>query len=295
VKQTFKPALGRLTVGAMLFAGLATTTQAATWSDAFIGYRYGTEFHEPNNPENVTKNILQFGYANGYAYGSNFLNVDALFSNDMDPAIGNTRGDGNPGAQELYMAYRTQLHLSKVTGRDFSFGPIKDYALSGGVDLNTKDNAVGPRKQMFVIGPTIKFDVPNGFADFSVWYRTEKNHDNFGTVTKDIRFDDTYQLNLAWKVPFQAGPVPIKFQGFADYVGPKGKDAKGIDTKQETLVRASLMVDVGQLVAGKKDTFYAGLGYEYWRNKFGINPGYGKQPGLGLKTTAPTLNLEWHL
>ncbi|MCW3477988.1 hypothetical protein OL229_00240 [Neisseriaceae bacterium JH1-16] len=286
MKQPFKPTLGRLTIGAALLAGLATSAQAATWSDTFIGYRYGTEFHEPKNPNDVAKNIFQLGYASSYAYGSNFFNVDALLSNDKDPA-----NNGGGGAMEIYLAYRTQLHLSKVTGHDFSFGPIKDYALSGGVDLNTKDTAYAPRKQMFVIGPTVKFAVPNnGFADFSVWYRTEKNHCGIPSAQQhDVHFDDTYQLNLAWKAPFQAGPVPLKFQGFVDYIGTKGKDGFGDGTKQETLMRTSLMADVGQLVAGKKDVFYAGIGYEYWHNKF------GNKPGLGTKTNAPTLNLEWHL
>ncbi|AXK39059.1 outer membrane protein OmpK [Crenobacter cavernae] len=275
--------------GSALLLG-AGAAQAATWSDTFVGYRYGTDFHEPNNPEDVKKNVVQLGHASGYAYGSNFFNVDVLMSDDKDPANGATRGDGGSGAQEIYVAYRTQLHLSKVTGRDFSFGPVKDFALTGGFDLNTKNTAVAPQKQMFVIGPTVKFGLPNnGFADFSVFYRTEKNHNNFATP-KDIRFDDTYQLNLAWKAPFQVGPAPFKFQGFADYIGTKGNN-----TKQEILMRASLMVDVGQVVAGKKDTVYAGVGYEYWHNKFGNNPGTGNQPGLGLKTTAPTLNLEWHL
>ena len=37
--------------------------QAATWSDTFIGYRYGTEFHEPANKKDVEKHVLQFTHA----------------------------------------------------------------------------------------------------------------------------------------------------------------------------------------------------------------------------------------
>ncbi|RXZ43483.1 outer membrane protein OmpK [Crenobacter cavernae] len=280
MKQRLTPVAGVLFGSALLLA--AGSAQAATWSDTFVGYRYGSEFREPNNAKDISKNIFQLGHASGYAYGSNFFNVDALISDKDDPAAG-----GATGAQELYLAYRTQLHLSKVSGRDLSFGPVKDLALSAGVDLNTKDTAMAPKKQMFVVGPTLKFAVPSGFVDFSVWYRKEKN--NNGIAKKAVDFDDTYQLNLAWGIPFQVGPAPLKFQGFVDYVGTKGKDGFGKDTKQETLMRTALMLDVGQLAADKKGMVYAGVGYEYWRNKF------GNKPGVGNKVSAPTLNLEWHL
>ena len=51
---------------AAIFAAVACVAgqaQAADWSDTFIGYRYGTQFREPNNNNDVTKNILQFTHA----------------------------------------------------------------------------------------------------------------------------------------------------------------------------------------------------------------------------------------
>jgi hypothetical protein len=71
-------------------------------------------------------------------------------------------------------------------------------------------------------------------------------------------------------------------------VGKKGKDYTNRDTAKETLLRTSLMLDVGQVLAGHKDTVFAGVGYEYWHNK------YGNQPGEGTQVHAPQLQLEWH-
>ena len=45
----------RIAAALALSAPLATPAVAATWSDTFLGYRYGTQFHEPIS--NVNGNI----------------------------------------------------------------------------------------------------------------------------------------------------------------------------------------------------------------------------------------------
>lgn len=277
------PVKGLLCATAVTLSVAAVPAQAFTWSDTFIGYRYGTQFTEPNNPHDIQKHILQLTHASGYAYGQNFFNVDLLQSDEMDPARGNARGEGD-GATEAYLTYRHQLHLGKVFGTDLGFGPVKEVALTAGFDLNTKNTDFAPRKQLLVAGPTLKFDVPKGFVDFSVLYAHERNHNGFKPAgEKDVTFDDYTVFNLAWGLPFQAGPLPMKFQGFGNY-----NTAKGMDTKYEILVRTSLMLDLGQLAFDKSNTLWAGVGYEYWDNKFG---NHGRP---GVDTRAPTLQLEWH-
>ncbi|PSJ37490.1 hypothetical protein C7I36_15340 [Zobellella taiwanensis] len=261
----------------------APSLSAATWSDTYIGYRYGTQFTEPGNKKDVEKHILQLTHASGYSYGQNFFNLDILQSDENDPAKGDAPGEGD-GATEAYLSYRHQLHLGKVFDTNLSFGPVKEVALTAGFDLNTKNTDFGPRKQMLVVGPTLKFDVPKGFLDFSVLYTHERNRNGFKPAgEKDITFNDYTIYNLAWGLPFQAGPVPMKFQGFINYNTPKG-----LGTDYEILARPSLMFDVGQLAFNKSNTLWAGVGYEYWRNKF------GNQGMDGIDTDAPTFQLEWH-
>ncbi|MGP7732745.1 hypothetical protein [Oceanimonas smirnovii] len=275
-----------------LAVSAAPQLSAATWSDTYIGYRFGTEFTEPSNDKDITKHILQFTHASGYAYGQNFLNVDLLQSDENDPASGDVRGEGD-GATEAYLTYRHQLHLGKVFDTDMGFGPVKEVAVTAGFDLNTKNTDFAPRKQLLVVGPTLKFGLPKGFADLSLFYAYERNHCGiapcgFTGNSNDISFDPYYIVNLAWGVPFNAGPVPMKFQGFGNYNGAKGKDYFNAETKPEVLVRTSLMVDVGALAFDKNNTLWAGVGYEYWDNKFG---NHGKP---GVDTRAPTFQLEWH-
>ena len=83
--------------------------------------------------------------------------------------------------------------------------------------------------------------------------------------------------------------TPAIFKGFVAITGEKGKDGFGNDTATETLLRTSVQWDLGGLAGLSKGTFFAGVGYEYWKNKF------GNQPSVpGSKTSAPTLHAEWH-
>ena len=273
--------------GATLASGAA---QAATWSDSFLGYRYGTGFREPSNTKEVRKHVLQFGHASGYAYGQNFLNLDVLQSDKNDPSSG-----ADTGATEFYLTYRHQLHLGKLLDKDLSFGPVKEVALTAGFDLNTKNTAFAPRKRLVVAGPTLKFNVPAGFFDLSLLAGKEWNHCGLAFCTDhEHGFDAQWILSAAWGVPFQAGPVPLKFQGFINYNSEKGKDYSGVKTEAETLLRTSLMVDVGQIAAGRKNTLLLGVGYEMWLNKFGNHATAAGVTKPGINTYAPTLQMEWH-
>ncbi|ENO83913.1 hypothetical protein [Thauera linaloolentis] len=273
-------------------AALPSLAQAATWSDTFIGYRYGTDFHEPNNGEDVRKHVLQFTHASGHSVGQHFVNLDVFQSDDKDP----TQRGGSTGATEFYLTYRHQWHLGKILDKNLAFGPVKEVALTAGFDLNTKNTTFAPRKRLLVIGPTLKFDVP-GFLDVSLLYGREWNHCGLGAPAcpkSDIAFDPQLILSTAWGIPFSAGPVPLKFQGFINVISEKGRDYAGVRTKTETLMRTSLMVDVGQMAWGRKNTFLMGVGYEYWRNKFGNHATAAGVQKPGIDTNAPMFQMELH-
>ncbi|MFY8178511.1 MAG: hypothetical protein ACOVKR_03825, partial [Limnohabitans sp.] len=90
----------------------------------------------------------------------------------------------------------------------------------------------------------------------------------------------------AWAIPMGAGT----FGGFFDIVGPKGKDGFGAETKTETLLRATYLMDVN----GPKSGLKAGVGVEYWNNKFGCN-NTGSNVKNSCKATTPLLLVEYHL
>jgi hypothetical protein len=288
-------------VSAWVLASTVSTAYAADWSDTFLGYRYGSQFREPFNPSDVEKNIVSVTHVSGYKYGSNFFTLDVLRSDAKDPAAG-----GGGGAQELYAVYRTTLSGSKILGWKFDKSSfIRDVGLTAGFEVGAKGDQFSPRARKTAIGPKVSFNIP-GFWDVAVVHRTEDSHNWYATpagfggagcasgpnrvCNPDVKFDNTYALETAWMLPFALG-VPARFQGFMSHIGKKGKDGVGAQTAAETLLELSLMFDVGSL-AGHKDAIFVGVGYQYWRNKFGSDSRL--DPTGGSTAKVPQIEVELH-
>ncbi len=270
-------------LGHLLLAA-ALPLAAADWSDTFIGYRTSSQFREPGIDGPVHKDILQLSHASGWAYGSNFFNVDMLMSDKNDPTA-----SGNGGANEVYVVYRGTLSLGRLSGKDLGFGLVRDVSLTVGFDYNAKNNAFASKKRFLVFGPTLNLKVPSGFLDLGLWACHEQNYN--GIVGKSVDFKTTYLVSAAWGIPFQMGSVGAEFKGYANYIGAKGKDGFGVDTKPETLANLSLLVDISPLFGTKKKV-YVGPGFEYWNNKFGGSN--SDAPATNKRVTAPMVQLQVH-
>jgi nucleoside-specific outer membrane channel protein Tsx len=277
-----------------IFAAIATcgfTAQAALWSDTSIGYRYGTDYAEPFNPNAIAKSIINLNHASGYKYGSNFFNADLLLSNEKDPAgAGSTNG-----AQEVYAVYRHTLDLEKASGKSFKFGPVRGVGIVAGFDFNSKTDAgYNSKKRMLVAGPTLMMDVP-GFLNVSLLALWESNapYNTFSkTSTPRYSYDVHPMINLVWGIPFSVGPVPLSFEGFANFIAAKGKNEAGFDTAAETNIDLQVMYDLSSIVGAGKNTFKLGLEYQYWKNKFG-NDSAGAA-GSGAYARTPMIRAEYH-
>lgn len=284
--QTFKraSAFALLSVCGLL-------AQAADWSDTSIGYRYGTDFAEPFNANEISKNILNFNHVSGYKYGSNFFNADLLMSDDKDPsAKGSTSG-----AHEVYVVYRHTLDLEKVTGKSFKFGPVRGMGVVAGFDFNTKaDAGYNSKKRMLVAGPTFMMDVP-GFLNVSLLALWESNapYNTFsGVSTPRYSYDVHPMVSLAWGIPFTVGSVSLSFEGFANFIASKGKDEFGGETAAETNIDMQLMYDLSPVMGAQPNTFKLGVEYQYWKNKFGNDSSGAAGPGAFAKT--PMIRAEYH-
>ena len=131
--------------------------------------------------------------------------------------------------------------------------------------------AFAPSPFKVQLGVSAAMPVSAGFWDIGLAVYKENN--NNGIVGKAVSFTEAPALNTAWAIPM--GGVGA-FTGFASIVGPKGKDGFGEETKTETLIRASFMFDIG----GGKSGLTAGLGVEYWDNKFGCDNSHDRM-GVG--------------
>ncbi len=282
------PRLARSTVVLALIAA-ACSAQAADWSDTYLGYRYGTEFAEPFNKNDITKNIVNLSHVSGYKYGKNFFNADLLMSSELDPSAAGS----NSGAHEAYVVYRNTLDFGKITGQSYAFGPVRGLGFTGGFDYNSKTDAgYNSKKRMLVAGPTVMLDVP-GFLDVSVLMLWESNAP-YSTFTNQATPRYAYKthpmLTAAWGIPFKLG-IPLEFNGYLNWIAAKGTNEFGGGTAAETNIDMQVMYDISGMVGSPKNTFKIGVEYQYWRNKFG-NPTTATNPGATAKT--PMVRAEYH-
>lgn len=300
---------------AIYLVAFVGSTQAADWSDSYIGYRYGAKFSDPYEGDAIPKNILNLSYVGGYAYGTNFFNIDLLKSNNADPAASNP----SQGAAEAYVVYRNTVEASKVFSREFKSGIIKDIGATAGFDWNTKNNAYASMKQMVGVGPTIMFDVP-GFLNLSVLQLWESNAPNtcfyannspsYACNSSNAKPNGRYlysphpALEVTWGIPFSLGSARFKFKGYANYIAAKGNLESGNSSAPETHIDAAIMYDVSTWLGVKQDSFQVGIEYEYWMNKFGnYNSGGAGNPALSSPTKnspngafarTPMIRAEYH-
>lgn len=271
---------------ALLAAGLSA--QAADWSANSVGYRYGTRFAEPFNREDISKHIVNFTHVSGYKYGTNYFSADWLLSDRKDPASPGS----NAGAQEIYAVYRHTLDIGKVAGTDLKVGPFRGFGFTVGFDANTKnDVGYNSRKRMLVAGPTAMLDVP-GFLNVSLLQLWESNapHVRNGPSFSRYHYDPHPMLNLAWGIP--VGATPWTFSGYANFIAAKGRDEFGNATKPETNIDLALMYDAGSLVGAGNKAFLVGVGYQYWKNKFGND--HKGPAGQGAFARTPMVRAEYH-
>jgi len=270
---------------------LGANAQAVDWSDTSIGYRYGTQFAEPFISDKIAKNIFSLTHVNGYKYGSNFFTVDYLLADSKDPR---TVGS-NSGSDEFYAVYRHTLDIGKVSGKDLKVGPFRGFGITAGFDWNTKNDAgYNSRKRMLVAGPTLMMDVP-GYLNISLLALWESNAPYNGysqTKTSRYTYDTHPALDLNWGIPFSIGSLPLSFDGYALFIAAKGKNEFGGNTAAETNIDMKLMYDASSVVSASKNTLKVGVGYQYWKNKFG-NDSSGVA-GQGAYARTPMVRAEYH-
>ena len=256
-------------IAAVLLA--STSAFAADWSNNSITYSYVPHQSEPGVSDKVAKNIMTYTSISGDKLGTNLFNIDLLKSNSADPARGNAQG-----AQEWYGFYQRTFSLNAMTGNKTGYGIAKDLNLTARVDAGAKNTAFASAPRKLRLGMSAAMPVSAGFWDIGVAAYKENN--NNGITGKAVSFDVAPSLSSAWAIP--VGGVGT-FGGFASVVGPKGKDGFGDQTATETLIRATFMFDV----MGPKSGLTAGVGVEYWNNKFGCKNSLSPKKDACTSTT----------
>ena len=264
------------------------------WNDTFVGYRYSNNFHFPGSAAKVAQNIGSLTTTGGFGLGSYYFNVDYLQSdrNNPEASANGVNGVGTHGADETYSVGHVEWSGSKILRQHLGFGFIRDLGVTTGYEWGTKDDQFEQRAKMWMLGLTAEFAVP-GYWNLTVGARNEQNYN--GITGVDLHYKTAWHVDSAWMIPINGAPVPLVFKGFVALTGPKGQDGFDVSTgvpektTTETLLRTSLLVDVGSLI-GHPKALYIGPGYEYWNHMFGAPSQTGSFNSTTFQTT-PVANV----
>jgi nucleoside-specific outer membrane channel protein Tsx len=278
-----------------IFAAALTVTATQAYaddggfSDTSMGVRDGPFISNPGGGEgsrDVNKIIVNVGHFDVWDYGSNFFNVDILFSNANEPA------NASPGGStEFYAVYRGQLSPDKIFGLNTKFGPIQAINFEFGGDAESENSQFAPDKKLLVAGPNFHFDLGAGFLNIGVHISHEWNHDSFvGTNGAAVSFQATPEFEFVWLYSLKSlTNLPLDFRGFMNIVLPKGNHTLEGNTYTEILARPTLQLDIGSMMYGKPhkpDLYFA---VELWEHKFGVSDQLS-----GSEEVSPEIGIEYH-
>ncbi|MGK2953147.1 MAG: outer membrane protein OmpK [Thiobacillus sp.] len=220
-----------------LLASASMTSQAAEWSTTNVQALYGDGYELGDK----SMAIMTLEHANGWKYGDNFFFLDV--SNPTAAGTG------------YYAEFSPRLSLGKISGKDMSFGIVKDVLVAGTLEM-------GEDLRASLIGVGLALNLPKfAFADLNLYYRKSERD------WLAVQTDAGAQATIDWLLPFEVAGQKIAFEGFADYAwGEKGGSAP----KADNLVAGPrLLIDVGNWF-GAPGTLQAGVEYQIWRNKYGV-------------------------
>jgi nucleoside-specific outer membrane channel protein Tsx len=184
--------------------------------------------------------------------------MDTLFSTAGETSQINLYGE----------AYST-FSLGKISGLDLSYGLVKDFGVTVGVNLGENMDSPQSGYRAWLYGVTVDLDLP-GFDYFNIDFLRQR-------VTETADIGTSWQITPAWKLPFEIAGTKWSFEGFADFIGRNHAAAR------QALTQPQLRLDVGDFF-GNSEHLYIGIEYQYWHNKYGIK---------GLHDNVPQALLLW--
>lgn len=247
-KKSFIPGVALAT--AML---AAPATQAANWSSTSVLLHHGSDYKTVPTNEKFEQSIVTLEHVDGWEYGSNFFFFDVSEPNNPDSSF--------------YGEFSPSLSLGKISGKDLSFGFVKDVSLTATWEFGEVTNA-----KLFGLG--FDLNIPGvPVAKVNIYNRYSESQFYPGEVSS------APQVTLVWMAPFKLGSTSWVFEGFLDYAW----EEKEVGKVANTVAAPRLWLDTGALW-GAPNKFFTGVEYQYWDNKYGSD---------GIDEGVPQISAKW--
>ncbi|WP_163648807.1 outer membrane protein OmpK [Modicisalibacter sp. 'Wilcox'] len=231
IQASAPPRLVSACTAGLLLVGVTGTAHA--WTQASLSLLKGWDYALGDQQ----RSIATYEVANGWEYGDNY------FFFDYTNLEGDRDGKTLPN---IYGEYAPRLSLGKITGSDLGAGPVSDVLIAGQLEMGENIN-----RRLYGLG--FDLDVP-GMDYFQLNTYVRDDTDLPG---------NTWQVTLVWGSHFDLASTKWLFKGHFDYAGSEGHVGHNINSAPQ------LLLDVGDFW-GASDRLYAGVEYQYWKNKYGI-------------------------
>ena len=217
-----------------------------------------TEFHfqygkltNPFSGQRQYTSILTLQNALGWKLGDSFFFVDII----------EDRGHDDFNEKDVYAEWYPTLSFSKLTDADFGFGPVRDIALVGGINLDADADVL-----KYLPGVRLSWEVP-GFVflntDVTAFIDAGSGVARGGAP----RTSDSFMVDVNWLLPFEIGGQSFALSGHTEYIGGR-TDEFGNQVRGWILSQPQLTWDLGAVFGGANQLL-VGIEYQYWRNKLG--------------------------
>ncbi|WP_374680188.1 outer membrane protein OmpK [Hydrocarboniphaga effusa] len=246
-------------LGAALLAVAAPAAHAgsALFGTTNVQYLYGTTYADFNDDfsgyvHDDKASIITLEHFDVWKYGDNFFFVD-ITNPDRE---GDRFASADKGTGAYYAELSPRLSIGKILDTPLAFGPIVDFLVT--TTLEIPGNGV---EQTYLYGLAADLKIP-GFQFFQFnWYLRN---------AQDSDLKTGQQITLAWGAPFKIGNVAFSFEGFFDYAWGEDPKTPGGSYQDNIITAPRFLIDVGSIF-GAPGNFQAGVEYQIWRNKYGID------------------------
>ena len=226
------------------------------WQDNSLSFLAGGKFKL--DPE--TQQTITVEHASGWSVGDLFIFVDGIYFNGDQ--------DSNGNKVSYYGEIAPRFSAGKIMKKDLTVWFIKDFLAAGCYEFgeNSTDNLLG--------GLGVDLAVPGfDFVQLNVYRR-------FNDLSRD---PEAYQVTPVWKLSVPLGKSSFIFDGFIDWVIG--------DNTDNLHICPQLKFDVGIFFGMRAQSLLAGVEYDYWKNKYGVQDG---DFGLDTNQSAISALVKYH-
>lgn len=241
---SLRKAFNVLSVASCFIAGNAFAGNF--WQMNNLAFLEGTNYELGDR----NREIITYEHANDWKYGDTFFFTDVSFLHQ-----------NNKHRTEYYGEIQPRFSLGKITGNKPSLGIFEDILLATQMEFGKGDILV----YLYGLGTNIKLP---GFTCFQLnAYVRDNSHLNGAT----------YQITTGWDYLLGNEQHKGRITGYVDWAG--GEDM----LKSNVTAVSQFLWDIGNYWQKGGHT-YAGVEYQYWHNKYGVD---------GIEEHAPQLIVKY--